>query len=145
MVGGAVAGEAPEMVGALVEAVGAERVIAAVDVRDGVVRVDGWQRAARSSLDAVMASLAALGITESLVTDISKDGVMRGPSFALYRELAKGRGEAGAHGQRVEAAASAARPFSVIASGGVSTVGDVVSLARIPNVGACLLGRALLD
>src|SRR5258708_38229026 len=122
MVGGAVAGEAPEMVGALVEAVGAERVIAAVDVRDGVVRVDGWQRAARSSLDDVLASLVALGITEILVTDISKDGVMRGPSFALYRELAA---------RPVDACAPAAGKLSVIASGGVSTVGDVVSLARI--------------
>jgi cyclase len=130
---GTVAADAPEMMRALVDAVGAERIIAAVDVRDGVVRVDGWQRAARASLDDVLASLAALGITEILVTDISKDGVMRGPSFALYRELARRHEEA------------ASRPLSVIASGGVSTVGDVVSLARIPNVGACVIGRALLD
>ncbi len=133
---GTVAADAPEMMRTLVEAIGADRIIAAVDVRDGVVRVDGWQRAARASLDDVLTSLAALGITEILVTDISKDGVMRGPSFALYRELAKRRAEAGA---------PAAGKLSVIASGGVSTVGDVVSLARIPNVGACVIGRALLD
>src|SRR5205807_1444191 len=76
---GTVAADAPEMMRALVDAIGAERIIAAVDVRDGVVRVDGWQRAARTSLDDVLASLATLGITEILVTDISKDGVMRGP------------------------------------------------------------------
>jgi cyclase len=133
---GTVAADAPEMMRALVDAIGAARIIAAVDVRDGVVRVDGWQRAARASLDDVLASLAALGITEILVTDISKDGVMRGPSFALYRELAARPANAGT---------PAAGTFSVIASGGVSTVGDVVSLARIPNVGACVIGRALLD
>lgn len=125
---GTVAADAPEMMRAIVEAIGANRVIAAVDVRDGVVRVDGWQRAAQTPLEDVLASLAALGITEILVTDISKDGVLRGPSFGLYRSLA-----------------ASATPFSVIASGGVSTVGDVVSLARIPNVGACVIGRALLD
>jgi cyclase len=133
---GTVAADAPEMMRALVDAIGAERIIAAVDVRDGVVRVDGWQRAARASLDDVLASLAALGITEMLVTDISKDGVMRGPSFALYRELAA---------RPADAATPAVGKLSVIASGGVSTVGDVVSLARIPNVGACVIGRALLD
>jgi cyclase len=122
---GTVAADAPETMRAIVDAVGAERVIAAVDVRDGAIRVDGWQRTSRASLDDVLASLAALGITEILVTDISKDGVMRGPSFALYRSLPPN--------------------LRVIASGGVSTVGDVVSLARIPNVGACVIGRALLD
>jgi cyclase len=34
---------------------------------------------------------------------------------------------------------------SIIASGGVSTIGDVVSLARMPNVSACVIGKALLD
>jgi cyclase len=128
---GTVAADAPEMMRAIVESAGPQRVIAAVDVRDGVVRVDGWQRAAKTSLDDVLASLAALGITEILVTDISRDGVMRGPSFDLYRSLARSEGAAAA--------------LKVIASGGVSTIGDVVSLARMPNVSGCVIGRALLD
>lgn len=122
---GTVAADVPETMRAIVDAVGPSRVIAAVDVRDGVVRVDGWQRPARTPLDDVLASLAELGVTELLVTDISKDGVMRGPSFALYRSLPPA--------------------LRVIASGGVSTTGDVVSLARIPNVSGCVIGRALLD
>ncbi len=161
---GTVAADAPETMRAIVEAVGAERVIAAVDVRDGVVRVDGWQRAARASLDDVLDLLCALGIAEVLITDISKDGVLRGPSFALYRALANRRSEASARLDSLaadvrkgglEAAAqisrtdvaldSAAKRMSIIASGGVSTAGDVVSLARMPAVGACVIGRALLD
>jgi cyclase len=122
---GTVAADAPGMMAAIVEAAGAERVIAAVDVRDGVVRVDGWQRASRTSLDDVLASLTALAVSEILVTDISKDGVLRGPSFALYRSLPP--------------------HLRVIASGGVSTAGDVVSLARIANVSGCVIGRAMLD
>jgi cyclase len=122
---GTVAADAPEMMRAIVDTVGASRVIAAVDVRDGIVRVHGWQRAAHTSLDDVLASLAQLGVTEILVTDISKDGVMHGPSFALYRSLPPS--------------------LRTIASGGVSTTGDIVSLARIPNVSGCVIGRALLD
>jgi cyclase len=122
---GTVAADAPEVLRAIVDAAGAERVIAAVDVRDGIVRVAGWERDARASLAEVLARVEALGIREALVTDIRKDGALRGPSFELYRSLRT--------------------RLRIIASGGVSTISDVVSLARIPAVGACVIGKALLE
>jgi cyclase len=121
---GTVAADSPNTLRAIVDAVGAERVIAAVDVRDGIVRVAGWERDAQRSLAEVLASIRESGIEEILITDISRDGVMRGPSFAMYRELSAP---------------------NIIASGGVSTIGDVVSLARLPNVSGCVIGKALLD
>jgi cyclase len=134
---GTVAADAPNTLRAIVDAVGAERVIAAVDVRDGVVRVAGWERDAQRSLAAVLASIRENGIEEILITDIARDGVMRGPSFAMYRDL---RRTGFSPSSRAEA-----RPTSMIASGGVSTIGDVVSLARLPNVSGCVIGKALLD
>jgi cyclase len=139
---GTVAAEAPNMLRAIVDAVGAERVIAAVDVRDGVVRVAGWERDAQRSLAEVLATIRENGIEEILITDIARDGVMRGPSFAMYREL-----------RRQECLRSTARGGAqtllsapkIIASGGVSTIGDVVSLARLPNISGCVIGKALLD
>jgi cyclase len=125
---GTVAADSPEVLRSIVDDLGATRVIAAIDVRDGVVRVAGWEREAKSSLAEVLERVEALGISEVLITDISKDGAMRGPSFALYRSLS-GR----------------QRPARIIASGGVSTISDVVSLSRIAGVGACVIGRALLD
>jgi len=122
---GTVAADAPEVLRAIVDDLGAERVIAAIDVRDGVVRVAGWERDATASLAEVLARVEELGIREALITDISKDGAMRGPSFALYRSLRT--------------------KLRIIASGGVSTVSDVVSLSRIGNIGACVIGRAFLD
>ena len=122
---GTVAADSPNTLRAIVDAVGAERVIAAVDVRDGVVRVAGWERDAQRSLADVLASIRESGIEEILITDISRDGVMRGPSFAMYRSLP--------------------RDLRIIASGGVSTIGDVVSLARLPNISGCVIGKALLD
>jgi cyclase len=123
---GTVAADSPDVLRAIVEEIGAQRVIAAVDVRDGVVRVAGWERDARASLADVLARVRDLGIEEVLVTDISKDGAMCGPSFALYRSLLQ-------------------LNLRLIASGGVSSLSDVVSLARLPNVGGCVIGRALLD
>jgi len=122
---GTVAADAPEVLRDIVRNLGAGRIVAAVDVRDGIVRVGGWERDATASLAEVLARVEALGIGEVLITDISKDGAMRGPSFALYRSLRT--------------------TMRVIASGGVSTMSDVVSLSRIGSVGACVIGRAMLD
>jgi len=122
---GTVAADSPDVLRAIVADLGASRVIAAVDVRDGVVRVAGWERDAQRSLAEVLAVVAEAGIEEVLVTDIARDGVLCGPSFATYRALPPN--------------------LRVIASGGVTTVSDLVSLARISNVGGCVIGKALLD
>jgi cyclase len=53
--------------------------------------------------------------------------MLGGPSFDLYRRLAGMTG------------------LKIIASGGVATLGDIVSLARAPNVSGCVVGKALLD
>jgi cyclase len=122
---GTVAADSPEILRTIVDRLGAERVIAAIDIRDGIVRVGGWERDARSSLAEVLARVEELEIAEALITDISKDGAMRGPSFALYRSLRTN--------------------LRIIASGGVSAISDVVSLGRIANISGCVIGRALLD
>ncbi len=122
---GTVAADSPDVLRAIVDAVGAQRVIAAIDVRNGIVRVAGWERDAISTLDEVLERVEGLGIREALITDISHDGVLRGPSFSLYRSLKT--------------------TLRIIASGGVSTVSDAVSLARLGNVGACVIGKALLE
>jgi cyclase len=127
LVVGTVAAESPRLLASLAETFGAERIVPAIDVRDGAVRVDGWTRAATATMRDVFATLEALGIAEALVTDISRDGILRGPSFALYRELQQ------------------LTRVRIVASGGVSTVSDVVSLARLRNVGGCVIGKALLE
>ena len=99
---GTVAADSPDVLRAIVEDAGASRVVAAVDVLDGEVRVAGWSRAARTSLAGVLSSITSLGIEEVLITDISRDGALRGPSFGMYRALPEN--------------------IRVIASGGVSTV-----------------------
>jgi len=123
VVAGTVAADAPEVLRAIVDDLGAERVIAAIDLRDGVVRVAGWERDASASLAEVLARVEALGIQEALVTDIRRDGALRGPSFDLYRSLKT--------------------KLRIIASGGVSTLSDVVSLARLCV--DCVIGKALLE
>lgn len=122
---GTVAADSPSLLASLVRTFGAERIVPAVDVRDGKVRVAGWERTASASIAEVFERIESLGISEALVTDISRDGVLRGPSFDLYRSLKS--------------------KVRIIASGGVSTVSDIVSLRRLPNVSGCVIGKALLE
>ena len=122
---GTVAADAPSLLASLVTIFGADRIIPAVDIRDGAIRVAGWERTSAASVAEVFARIEALGIGEALVTDISRDGVLRGPSFALYRSLNT--------------------KVRIIASGGVSTTSDVVSLRRLGNVSGCVIGKALLE
>jgi len=124
---GTVAADSPLLLTSLVDTFGPERIVPAVDIRNGEIRVEGWQRAATATIEDVFARLDALGIPEVLVTDISHDGALRGPSFGLYRELAK------------------MSRIRLIASGGVSTVSDIVSLARHRNISGCVIGKALLE
>jgi imidazole glycerol-phosphate synthase subunit HisF len=125
--GGDRADESPRLLTAFVEAFGAARIVPAIDVRNGAIRVAGWEREARASVEEVFGRIESLGIQEVLVTDINRDGALRGPSFPLYREL---RGKTG---------------VKIIASGGISTISDVVSLARLGNVSGGVIGRALLE
>ena len=120
---GTVAAEDPD----LLRRFPADRIIPALDVLDGAIRVAGWTQSASRSLAEVLRLVESTGATEILVTDISRDGVLAGPSFALYRQLA------------------AMTPLRIIASGGVTTCGDIVSLARLGNISGCVVGRALLD
>jgi len=124
---GTVAASSPQLLRRMTETLGPERIVPAIDVRDGVVRVAGWTRDAETSLSEVLARVEELGVGEMLVTDITRDGALRGPSFSLYREL------------------RARTRMKVIASGGVSTISDVVSLTRLGNVSGCVIGKALLE
>ena len=124
---GTITATAPHLLASFVETFGPERIVPAVDVRDGSARVDGWTRDAPLSLAEVFAHVEALGIPEVLVTDISRDGALRGPSFALYREL------------------RTMTNLKIIASGGVSIPSDIVSLSRLRNVSGCVIGKALLE
>lgn len=124
---GTIAATDPRLLRSLVETFGPERILPAIDVRDGVIRVDGWTRATETSLRYVFGRLEELAIPEALVTDIESDGVLEGPAFTLYREL------------------RALTTTRLIASGGVTTAGDAVSLSRIGNVSGCVIGRALLE
>jgi phosphoribosylformimino-5-aminoimidazole carboxamide ribotide isomerase len=106
---------------------GADRVVASIDVRDGLALGEGWRTGAPGlpAADAV-AMLANAGITGFEVTAIERDGLLEGPDLATLRRLvALGRGR-------------------IIASGGIASVDDVLA-AQAAGCAGVIVGRALYE
>ncbi|MGI9586541.1 MAG: HisA/HisF-related TIM barrel protein [Acidimicrobiia bacterium] len=123
---GTVAVHGAQVLGDIVSAVGTERVVAAIDVRDGRARGAGWTddgEDVRDVVDAVVAS----GVGVALVTGIEKDGAMRGPNLQLIQDVR-----------------TAAPLLGVIASGGVDSLESIALLAS-SDCHAAVVGRALYE
>ena len=117
----------PAFAGRLVATHGADRVVVALDVRDGRAFGHGWTTDAAAT-DAVEAieRLATSGVAIFEVTSIERDGLLRGPDLALYERLAR-RGL-----------------NSIISSGGIATLDDLRAVRNIGCAGA-IVGRALYE
>jgi phosphoribosylformimino-5-aminoimidazole carboxamide ribotide isomerase len=116
----------PEVVADVVAAVGAEQVVAAIDVRGGRATGAGWLDEGRALSD-VLADLADAGVVRALATGIATDGTLAGPDLDLLREVI-----------------DLAPDLALIASGGVGTLDDIRAIAGLA-VEAAIVGRALYD
>ena len=122
IVGTAAFEQGPE---AYVEALG-ERLVVAVDVRDGEVRVRGWEHGSGFSVDEAVDRCRAAGVARLLCTAVDRDGTLGGPDLELMERVV--------------------RRFAgpVLAAGGVRGQEDLDALAALGLEGA-VVGRALLE
>lgn len=100
-----------------------DRIAVGADIRDGYVSVKGWTEQSAVTCDAFFARMQKLGVATVICTDISRDGAMRGTNLALYRSLRE------------------KYTVAIIASGGVSTLADIVAL-RDMKVDGAIIGKA---
>ena len=113
----------PATCGRLVEKFGPGKCVAALDFRNGHVRIDGWKTGIGTTRAGIRAAVD-LGFAEALVTDIGRDGMLLGPNFPALRRLA-GCG------------------LRIIASGGISSLRHLRSLAAMSHVSGAVVGKAL--
>ena len=112
----------------LVERHGPDRIVAAIDVRDGQALGDGWVPDARGTgALAHVVRLAEAGIRWFAVTAIARDGQMSGPDYDLLDDVR-----------------TAVPGAAIIASGGVSSLADIRELAA-RRFDAAIIGRALYE
>lgn len=71
-----------------VDALG-NRLVAALDVRDGQIAVRGWVASSEVSLNEALERCARAGVTRLHVTAIERDGTLQGPDLALYERVVK--------------------------------------------------------
>ncbi len=100
-----------------------EKIAVGVDIRGGLVAVKGWREDSGVNAFDFCAELESIGVNFIICTDISRDGAMKGTNRQLYKDL------------------SAKFNMNITASGGVSTLDDIKSLARMNLYGA-IIGKA---
>ncbi|MFA4906331.1 MAG: 1-(5-phosphoribosyl)-5-[(5-phosphoribosylamino)methylideneamino]imidazole-4-carboxamide isomerase [Candidatus Margulisiibacteriota bacterium] len=101
-----------------------EQIIVSVDAKGEDVVANGWTRVSSKNVTTLASEAISLGVKRFIYTDISKDGMLKGPNFTAIEKFA----------------ASVTVP--VIASGGVSAKQDVERLKELPIEG-CIIGQAL--
>jgi phosphoribosylformimino-5-aminoimidazole carboxamide ribotide isomerase len=103
------------------------RLVPALDLAGGRVRVAGWREAAERAPEELCAELAGLPCPAVLVTDVARDGMLAGPNLELARRVAR----------------AAALP--ALLSGGVRSLADLAAARRAPEIAGVIVGRALYE
>lgn len=122
---GTIAFQDPALIGKMIKKK-KERIVLAVDYRGGTVVVNGWKEKTNFSIQDAIYDFQAVGISEFLLTSVEKDGTLSGPDFSSLRH------------------ASAFPGIKIIASGGVSSLEDILR-ARTAGCSSIILGKALYD
>ena len=123
---GTVAVEKPELVGELCKQFPGQ-IIVGIDAREGKVATRGWLETSEVMAVELAQRMGEMGAAEIIYTDIKRDGTMKGPNMEALKELAT------------------AIDTPVIASGGVSSVSDLMRLLTLvpSGVSGAIVGKAL--
>ena len=124
---GSVAVKNPDLFKKWLHQYGAEKIILGADAKDKRIAVSGWMEDSSLELIPFLHNYTKEGIYKVLCTDISKDGMLQGPSIALYKEIMKEFPE-----------------MHLIASGGVSCLQDLIALEEA-GIPAVVFGKALYE
>ena len=125
--GGSIAVKNPDVFTAWISKFGGEKIILGADVKDEKIAVGGWIETTDIELMPFIANYMQQGISKVICTDISKDGMLLGPSLELYKKMLAEKPE-----------------MYLIASGGVSSIQDIEQLheAAVPAV---ITGKAIYE
>lgn len=133
--GGSIAVKNPETFLGWVATHGAEKIILGADAMDEKVAVSGWQEESKEELIPFIKQYKEKGIQYVICTDISKDGMLQGPSFNLYKKIIS---------TNAVTSSGVEKPLKLIASGGISTFEELPQLAQLGCEGT-IIGKAIYE
>lgn len=124
---GSIAVSDPDIVSLWADSFGAEKFIISADVRDNIVRTNGWTKNSGITLNQLISRYRNKNIRHVLCTDISRDGMLCGSNIELYKTIMEQFPDC-----------------KLIASGGISSLDDIKKLdeAKIPAV---VIGKAIYE
>ena len=123
---GSIAVENRELCEEWINEFGADKLILGADCLDRKVKTSGWLENSDLEVIEFIQSYQSVGLKDVICTDISKDGMLEGPSVELYKEIMN------------------QSKVALIASGGISSIKDLDDLKKIGCHGA-IIGKALYE
>lgn len=125
--GGSIAVKEPELFCHWLQTYGSEKIILGADVKERKIAVNGWKDESACELFPFLQDYVEKGVRKVICTDIGCDGMLQGPSTALYKEILRRHPD-----------------LYLIASGGVSCMEDIRTL-EAAGVPAVIFGKALYE
>lgn len=125
--GGSIAIKNPDLFKKWIAEYGNEKIILGADTKNGMIAVSGWQEVSSVSVMDFIKNYETEGIKYLFCTDVSKDGLLQGPSFDLYKEIR-----------------NKFPRMKLIASGGVTSIDDIKKLNENGVYGA-IIGKAYYE
>lgn len=123
---GSIAVQNPELTIDWIKEFGTDKIIIGADCKNRKIATHGWLESTDLDIIKFIQNYEKNNIKYSIVTDIEKDGMLSGPSFQLYEEILK------------------ETKISLIASGGITTIEDVIQLKKQGCEGA-IIGKAIYE
>jgi phosphoribosylformimino-5-aminoimidazole carboxamide ribotide isomerase len=133
--GGSIAVKNPLTFKSWLKNYGADKIILGADAHNEKVAVGGWLEESDEDLIPFIQNYVKEGVSYIICTDISKDGMLQGPSFELYQKILS---------QINDVTSSAVEKIKLIASGGISTFEELPKLAEMGCEGT-IIGKAIYE
>jgi phosphoribosylformimino-5-aminoimidazole carboxamide ribotide isomerase len=125
--GGSIAIKQPEVFKNWIKQYGADKIILGADAINEKIAISGWLEESKEEVIPFIQSYQQEGIQYVICTDISKDGMLEGPSFDLYQRILE-----------------QTKDLKLIASGGISTFDELPKLAELGCEGT-IIGKAIYE
>ncbi len=129
--GGSIAVKDPKIFRSWLTKFGADKIILGADANNEKVAISGWMEESEKELLPFIQQYQKEGVKYVICTDISKDGMLEGPSFKLYEKI-------------LEQTSKEGEPINLIASGGISTFDELPKLAEMGCEGT-IIGKAIYE
>lgn len=124
---GSTAAKSPETFALWLKTFGAERLVLGADVRDDKVSVNGWQEDLNLTIDELIDKFLSQHLSQVICTDISRDGMLQGPSLELYTRLQEKYPD-----------------ICFTVSGGISSMADIEKLDEL-HLQRVIIGKAIYE